>query len=413
MKIAIRALLGVASLAVALPACAQTVTPEAGQPESGQTFWAGAWGYATSPATRSVRGELPAGTYRYRMRLSQSGAALRLVLTNPDGATTMQIAAMSVARPAGSSGFAIEEASRVPVRFGRAREKTLLGGQIVESDPLSMTMAAGEDVVVEIVTAAPTTTVGGNAGFPVAFAPGAVNARGEGLEEQRLRPVVTQIAVQSSVAACTIVAMGDSITEGARGTRVGWRGWPGVLARRLVDDAVGSSHCGVVNMGISGNRLLRDGRGTAGVDRFERDIASVPGITHLIVLEGVNDIWRAANSGEPVVDAEDLIAGYRRVIAASRARGIRVIGGTITPGFGWRAFTREMEDVRTRTNEWIRTSGEFDAVIDFEAALRDSSVPPQIRRAFDSGDRLHPGNAGYEAMGRSIPLSLFAPTDRP
>jgi lysophospholipase L1-like esterase len=382
--------------AIALPASA-----------SAPTEWAGAWGYATSPATRTVKGENPAGTYRYRIRASQSGDALRLVLTNPEGAAPLSIAAISIARAAQKDGFALDEPSRTPVTLGVTAPIT--GGQIVDTRPATLAVRAGDDLIVEIVTSAPSTTVAGNAGFPAAFAPGTVDARGERLEAVKLRPLVTQMAVHDPAAPCTIVTLGDSITEGARGTRADWRGWPGVLARRLIDQGAGKG-CGVVNMGISGNRLLRAGRGTAAIERFERDVASVPGVTHLIVLEGVNDIWRATLPGEPPVGPEDLIAGYRKLIAAAHAKGIRIYGGTITPGFGWKAFTRDMEDTRQAANAWIRSSGEFDAVIDFDAALRDTSNPPMVLRAYDSGDHLHPGNAGYEAMGRAVPLSLFQST---
>ncbi len=384
------------------------LAPLGARAETGHGEWAGAWGYATSPATRSVKAENPAGTYRYRIRVSQSGDALRLTLTNPEGAQTLRIAGMSVARAAGADGFALDEASRHPLTFTADTAGTaapLLAGQSRDTQSANLAVKAGEDVIVEIVTSDPSTTVAGNAGFPAAFAAGAVDAAGAGLQAAAIRPLVTQVAVHNASAPCTIVTLGDSITEGARGTRADWRGWPGVLARRLVAERNG--HCGVVNMGISGNRLLRDGRGTAAVDRFNRDVASVPGVTHLVVLEGVNDMWHAALPGEQPVSADDLIAGYRKLIAAAHAKGLRVIGGTITPGFGWKAFTREMEDMRQRTNAWIRSSGEFDGVIDFEAALRDTASPPGIKRAFDSGDHLHPGNAGYEAMGRAIPLSLF------
>ncbi|EQB14809.1 SGNH/GDSL hydrolase family protein [Novosphingobium lindaniclasticum] len=368
--------------------------------------WVGAWGYATSPATKSVADTLPAGTYRYRIRSSQSGNALRFLLTNPDGAQSLQIVSMNVARAAAKDGFAIDPAQSRQIGFADGPLLTLPGGGTMQTQPVQLNVRAGEDLVVSIVTSAPSTTVAGNAGFPVAFAAGTVDATGAALATVKLRPLVSQLAVHNDAAKCTIVTFGDSITEGARGTRADWRGWPGVLARRLIEAGSGP-HCGVVNMGISGNRLLRDGRGTAGVDRLERDVASVPGVTHLIVLEGVNDIWRSTLPGETPIAVADLIAGYRKIIAFGHARGVRVIGGTITPGSGWKAYNAGMEQIRQDTNLWIRTAGEFDAVIDFDAALRDTSTPPAVKPAFDSGDHLHPGNGGYEAMGRAVPLSLF------
>jgi lysophospholipase L1-like esterase len=372
-------------------------------PDNGH--WGGAWGYATSPATRAVRDTLPAGTYRYRLRSSQSGAALRFAFTNPVGALPLEIGRVTVARAVGKEGFGIDTASERPLAFPNGSAIEIAAGTELASLPVDLAIKSGDDLILTIETRAPSTTVGGNAGFPVAFSERGMTPDGAGLKARKLRPFITQLAVRNSSADCTIVTMGDSITEGARGTRTGWRGWPGVLARRLSEQK--SAHCGVVNMGISGNRLLRDGRGTAAVDRFDRDVASVPGVTHLILLEGINDIWRAGQPGEAPVAAADLIAGYQRIIAMAHARGIRVIGGTMTPGWGSKYLSREMEQVRQDTNQWIRKGGGFDAVIDFEAALRDTGTPPAIKRPFDSGDKLHPGDAGYEAMGRAVPLSLF------
>ncbi|TCU58195.1 lysophospholipase L1-like esterase [Novosphingobium sp. PhB57] len=391
---------------LAAPAAAATSQEHARPADEG---WAGAWGYATSPATGSVKTENQEGTYRYRIRASQTGDAVRLMLSNPQGARSLHIAAISIARAAGAEGFALAAASRRPLAFAAGVGALIAGGQVTETLSSDFPVTAGEDLLVEIVTSGPSTAVAGNAAFPAAFAPGTVDAQGTALQPAKLRPLVTQLAVHNPAAACTIVTLGDSITEGARGTRPDWRGWPGVLSRRLIESRSGP-RCGVVNMGISGNRLLREGRGTAAVDRFMRDVASVPSVSHLIVLEGVNDIWRATLPGEPALGASDLIAGYRRLIAAAHAKGIRIYGGTITPGFGWKAFTREMEETRQSANAWIRGAGEFDAVIDFDAALRDTSSPPMVQRRYDSGDHLHPGNGGYEAMGRAIPLSLFRNT---
>ena len=387
---------------VALALAGISGTTSAAPPER----WGGAWGHATSPATRAVRDTLPAGSYRFRMRLSQSGDGVRLTFTNPEGAAPLEIGSASLAKA--GTGFAIVPGSEKPVRFGGSASVRVLAGQTIVADPVDLAVNGGEDVIVTVGTTAESATVAGNAGFPAAFVAGPADAEGSGMDARKIRPFVTQIAVRNPASSCTIVTFGDSITEGARGTRPDWRGWPGTLARRLVES--GKAHCGVVNMGISGNRVLRDGRGTAGVDRFERDVASVPGVSHLVLLEGINDIWKAGTPGEPSVSADDLIAGYRRLIDAAHARGIRVVGGTLTPGWGSKYLTPEMEATRQAVNRWIRTGHGFDAVIDFEAALRDTGTPPAIRPAYDSGDHLHPGDDGYEAMGRAVPLALFRPT---
>jgi lysophospholipase L1-like esterase len=372
-----------------------------------KTPWGGAWGYATSPAINVARDVLPGGTYRYRLRSSQSGDGLRLTFTNPEGAVPLDIGRVTVARAAGEDGFALLAATERPITFAAGQTVRITGGGTLTSLPVDAVVTAGDDLIVTLETRGPSTTVGGNAGFPLAFSEAPVPADGTGLQARRLRPFITQLAVRHPVAPCTIVTLGDSITEGARGTLAGWRGWPGVLARRLSEQA--GPHCGVVNMGISGNRLLREGRGTAAVERFDRDVSSVPGVTHLILMEGTNDIWRAGKPGEPPVTSNDLIQGYSRLIAMAHKHGISVIGGTMTPGWGSKYLTPAMEQTRQDTNRWIRTSRAFDAVIDFEAAVRDDQQPPVIKPPFDSGDHLHPGDAGYEAMGLAVPLSLIRP----
>lgn len=384
-------------------------TPLAAAAVPTQGNWGGAWGYATSPATRAVKGLLPVGAYRMRVRLSQSGDGLGLTFSNPEGAVPLEIARASVARPASDDGFAIDAGSEQPLLFAGQAATRVAAGQVGTTDPVNFAVSGGEDVIVSVTTATPSTTVAGNAGFPIAFAASGSDmpdAAGTGFEAKRLRPFLSLVSVRNPPATCTIVAFGDSITEGARGTRSGWRGWPGALAEHL-QQAKPRHHCGVVNMGISGNRLLRDGRGTAGIDRFDRDVATVPGATELILLEGINDIWHSSRPGEAPVSADDIIAGYRQLIAKGHARGMRVYGVTLTPGYGSKFLTPELEQLRQSVNRWIRKGSEFDAVIDLERTVRDGSVPPRLRAAYDSGDHLHPGDAGYVAMGRAIPLSLF------
>ena len=273
-------------LAVLLTAAA--VSASAGSQPAAQPRWGGAWGYATSPAINPARDVLPAGTYRYRLRSSQSGDGLRFTFTNPEGAVPLDIGRVSVAKASSSEGFGLLPETRREMIFAAGPSIRLAGGETLQTLPADLRVAAGDDLVVTVTTRAPSTIVGGNAGFPVAFSETIMPDNGAGLQTRRLRPFITQMAIRNPAKACTIVTMGDSITEGARGTRTGWRGWPGELARRLVERK--GAHCGVVNMGISGNRLLREGRGTAAVARFDRDIASVPNVTHLILLEGINDI---------------------------------------------------------------------------------------------------------------------------
>jgi lysophospholipase L1-like esterase len=209
-----------------------------------------------------------------------------------------------------------------------------------------------------------------------------------------------------------IVAFGDSITDGARSTPDTNNRWPDHLARRL---AAQGRQFAVMNVGIAGNRVLSEANapfgGNAGINavaRFDRDVLAQPGVTHVIVMEGINDVRNAGPNGYATVD--DLIAAYRQMIERAHEHGLKIYGATLTPCEGDASLTKEAEARRTALNQWIRTSGLYDGVIDFEAVVRDPLTPTKIKSEFDSGDHLHPNDAGYKAMGESIDLSLFKPS---
>jgi lysophospholipase L1-like esterase len=206
-----------------------------------------------------------------------------------------------------------------------------------------------------------------------------------------------------------IVALGDSITDGNISTHDAFRRWPDRLARRIV--ARGGKMFGVMNQGLGGNRICHDIRGDSGVRRFDRDVLSQPGVTHAIVVLGVNDIRNRRGLKEEAVTAEDMIGGLNQMAMRARARGIRIFGGTLTPfeneTFMLGAWTPEGEAKRLAVNEWIRTSGAFHAVIDFDAGLRDPEHRARMLPIYDNGDHLHPGDIGYNRMGDLIDLALF------
>ena len=214
----------------------------------------------------------------------------------------------------------------------------------------------------------------------------------------------------------TIVAFGDSITDGVGSTVNANRRWPDQFADRLVKR--GGPAIYVANEGISGNRVLGDGAGVSALARFDRDVLAVPGARYVVVFEGVNDLGRGApppSAGAPAfgppepVTAEAMMAGYRQLISRAHARGLKIYGATIAPYKGASYWSPEGEAMRETINAWILGSGAFDGVVDFDAALRDPADPAQIRAGYHFGDHLHGSDAGYKVMAQAIYRSLFAP----
>jgi lysophospholipase L1-like esterase len=220
---------------------------------------------------------------------------------------------------------------------------------------------------------------------------------------------ITGVDVIAPAEAATLVTFGDSITDGARSTVDANRAWPSVLAQRLVANPT-TKTVGVLNHGIGGNRLLRDNTGPNALARFDRDVIAQPGVKWVTVLEGINDIGTGAGpnaTAATAVSADELIGALRQLIERAHAHGIRVIGCTLLPYMGAGYSSELGEAIRSAVNQWIRTGGFFDAVIDFDAAIRDPSAPTRMKADYDSGDHLHPNDAGYKAMADAVDLGLF------
>jgi lysophospholipase L1-like esterase len=352
-------------------------------------------------------------TVRMILRTSIGGRRVRVKLSNAFGSAPVLVGAAHVARRGAES--AITDGSDRALTFGGRASFTLMPGVVVVSDPVDLEVPALSDIAVSLFlprdTGNPTTHATG-------LRPTYVSTEGDftGRSEFPLAGTTQQyywlssVEVAASPDAAAIVAFGDSITDGARSTPDTNHSWPALLAARLAANKA-TANIAVVNEGIGGNRLLTDATGLAGVSslaRLDRDVLSHPGVKWLMILEGINDIGSLANPAANVpVTTEDLIWVLKEMIERAHAHGIKVIGCTLTP-YGGAGYARENgEAIRDAVNQWIRSSGAFDAVVDFEAATRDASDPKRLQAAFDPGDHLHPNNAGYEAMANAIELSIF------
>ena len=399
-----------------------------------QDAWIGTWGASPLPPGPAA-GPFPATpsfesqTIRQIVRVSAGGSRLRLRLTNEYGTAPLEIGAARVAIADGAAG--LRDGTERVVTFGGRSSAVIPTASPLLSDPIDLAVADLETLSISLYFPSSTGACTCHAtGMQDTFisAPGDF-ASGTFTPAQTIqaRAFLSGIDVEREGAGA-IVAFGDSITDGVGSTAGANRRWPDVLAERLADRAAYRSifsvrrpqPFGVVNHGISGNRVLSDGAGESALARFDRDVLSVSGVTHVIVFEGVNDLGVAYGRFEGPMAAirnlmpqgvnateETLVAGYRQLIARAHAKGLKIYGATIAPYQGAMYFSAEGEAVRQAVNKWIRESGEFDAVLDFDAVFRDPAQPAQMKEGLHSGDFLHGSDAGYKAVAESIDLRLF------
>jgi lysophospholipase L1-like esterase len=386
--------------------------------------WIGSWGASPLPAT-AAGGPFPGSpsftdqTIRQIVRLSAGGQQLRLRLTNEYGTQPLTIGA---ARVAIAAGGALEPGSERIVTFAGNPSAVISTGAPLLSDPIDLAVDDLATLSISLYLPEATGPCTCHAtGMEAAF----VSAAGDFTagtfapsETIQARAFLSGIEVLTD-AAGAIVALGDSITDGVGSTSGANRRWPDLLAERLAARRRGGMF-GVVNHGVSGNRVLNDGAGESALARFDRDVLSVPGASHVIVFEGVNDLGLAFGRfegpfaairdqmppGMPTTQAT-MIAGYRQLIARAHAAGLKVYGATIAPYEGAAYFSPEGEAARQAVNAWIRDSGELDGVLDFDAVLRDPAKPSQMKEGMHSGDFLHGSDAGYRALAESVDLALF------
>jgi lysophospholipase L1-like esterase len=411
---------------------AQAADPATGaRTSSAAPVWVGTWGTVPTTVPVSAVRTFRNQTLREIVHVSLGGDRIRVRLSNEFGTQGLTVGEAHVARRApGTSGGQTLPGSDRRLTFGRSSHVTVPAGAPMLSDPVALHVPPRSDLVVSIYLPRPTagTTIHAFAFQDNYIVAGNVTAartiRPTSVVQQWFFLTGVSVATSPRQRAATIVALGDSITDGANTTPNTNRRWPDLLAVRL-QAARRVPPRGVVNKGISGNRLLHDPNPPAGspaqafaayfaesaLRRFDRDVAAVPGVRYVVVLLGVNDIGHAgtiAPSSE-AVSAGDLIVGYRQLIDRAHERGLTIYGATITPfkGDAFGFYSPAHEAVRQSVNRWIRTSGEYDAVIDFDAALRDPSDPQRLLPRYDSGDHLHPNDAGTRAMADAVPLRLF------
>jgi lysophospholipase L1-like esterase len=375
--------------------------------------WVGTW--ATSPAPSVVGDGFSDLTLRMNARVSIGGDTLRVRVSNAYGEGNLEIGAASVGIR--DTGPAIVPDSERPLTFGGSASATVAAGSVAISDSVELDLQPLADVAISLYlpeAIPPDFQITGRYARQTNY----ISPRGNFASAINM-PVgkitdewyfVSGIDVLASQETGAVVTLGDSLTDANISTHDAFCRWPDQLARRLVARQEGRP-LAVLNQGLGGNRILHDLRGESGLRRFDRDVLAQPGVTHAIVMLGTNDLRNRNAKPEQEVTAEQMIAGLQQMALRAQAGGIKLFGATLTP-FGNETFlpgawnpTREGH--RVAVNNWIRESGTFDGVVDFDQALRDPERPTQMLPIYDCDDGLHPSDLGYCRMGDAIDLALF------
>jgi lysophospholipase L1-like esterase len=391
-----------------------------------QTHWVGSWAASqqlVEPQNSLTADDLRDATLRQIVHLSLGGSTLRVKLSNCFGAAPLHFAGVHIARAESAGSAKIVAGTDKAVTFSGVADVIVPVGADYVSDPVKFPVVPLSDLAITLHIDAPPVQQTGHPGSRTT----SYVVHGDQLSAPDLADAkkvdhwyfIAGVDVDAPSQAAAIVTLGDSITDGHGAITNGNDRWPDVLARRLQGQQ-DTTNVAVLNHGIGGNRLLLDGLGSNALARFDHDVLAQPGGRYVIVLEGVNDLGMLTREVtvppvEHQAEVHRIIGAYEQIVARAHAHGIQVFGATVMPFVG-SAFYHpgpETDSDRQAINEWIRTQGHFDAVIDFDKLMRDADHPERLLAKFDSGDHLHPSAAGYAAMGEAVPLSLFVAQPAP